>query len=139
METGITRLSALLLSSQVPGWPRLSEQHREGIIGARFGNMVISSPNAVKMVLPLYGHDRDLLLRNDFRFGIDDPIVHPQPYFSSTSNIPCMLAPSSDPATNYLFRPFQDSWWEPVPGLVGLGKFNPSVLRDFQKRSNAWV
>ncbi|KAK7025383.1 hypothetical protein VNI00_016019 [Paramarasmius palmivorus] len=52
----------------------------------------ITSPNDFHIPEPPVGSTRDLYRRADGRYGLDDPIQHPQPFNSRSPYLPCIPA-----------------------------------------------
>ncbi|KIY63866.1 hypothetical protein CYLTODRAFT_121314 [Cylindrobasidium torrendii FP15055 ss-10] len=127
------------ITAATPEWVGLPKGKSQGKIGARFGNMVMSTPNARHMKLPLYGHDITVLLRTDFKFGLPDPICGPQPYHAHNAHLACMIAPTMEYDFHHLFRPFLTQWWTPLPGNPNLGKLDTEIVLTLSRKGNAWA
>ncbi|KIY67101.1 hypothetical protein CYLTODRAFT_444276 [Cylindrobasidium torrendii FP15055 ss-10] len=127
------------ITEDPPFWPRLPKKWAHGLTGCFYGNLAVCSPNSERMFIPLVGHERRTLLRQDFRFGTDDPICHPQLYNKGMLFLACMRAPSLQDDINYLFRPFHNSWWIVCPGITELGRLDPTIRRELVRKSKAYV
>lgn len=127
------------ITSEPPFWPRLPKKWTHGLIGCIFGNLAVCSPNSNRMFIPVLGHERASLLREDFRFATDDPICQPQLYIRGMLYMACMRAPSLQADINYLFRPFQTIWWIPCPGVGNLGRLESLFRKELVKKSHDYL
>ncbi|KIY61075.1 hypothetical protein CYLTODRAFT_427696 [Cylindrobasidium torrendii FP15055 ss-10] len=70
------------ISNEVPQWVGMDPAYPLGRCGAQFDDLIVVSPNAGVVYLPMYGQNRTLRLREDYRWGVDDYMNIPQPYSS---------------------------------------------------------
>lgn len=127
------------ITAEPPFWPGLPKEYPHGLTGCFYGNLAVCSPNSERMVIPLLGHRRQTLLRDDFRFGTDDPICHPQVYTRGNLYLACIRAPSLQDDINYLHRPFSNSWWIPCPGTSELGRLETVFRIELIRKSKQYV
>ncbi|KIY61784.1 hypothetical protein CYLTODRAFT_459568 [Cylindrobasidium torrendii FP15055 ss-10] len=135
---GAQDLMADYISDEVPRWADMSSANMFGLVGARFGDVIVATPNAKVIYPPTYGSTRHLQLREDYRWGPDDYINLPQPYQSINNHIICCPAPTyifDD--TKHLFRAFQNSDWTPIPtsGIQGLGTIDRLLHRNLKTKT----
>ena len=63
----------------------------DGLRGAVVNDHIfITSPNCPLLFDPPLGVNREMWMRNDFRYGEDDPLSWPQPYCASRPHLPCL-------------------------------------------------
>jgi hypothetical protein len=67
----------------------------DGLVGAIIPEteIFITSPNCTFIPFPPLGDNRDIFLRSDARFGMDDPIQYPQPYNEYFCHLPAIPLP----------------------------------------------
>ncbi|KAK0435809.1 uncharacterized protein EV420DRAFT_1652949 [Desarmillaria tabescens] len=70
----------------------------DGLHGALVNdNIFITSPNCTGLYSPPLGVNREMWMREDFRYGVDDPLSWPQPYCRTRPHLACMrLCPRDD-------------------------------------------
>ncbi|KAK0183879.1 hypothetical protein F5146DRAFT_939459 [Armillaria mellea] len=69
----------------------LAIQGWDGLCGAVVNDHIfIMSPNCPLLFNPPLGVNREMWMRNDFRYGEDDPLSWPQPYCMSCPHLPCL-------------------------------------------------
>ncbi|KAK0478123.1 hypothetical protein IW261DRAFT_1565110 [Armillaria novae-zelandiae] len=63
----------------------------DGLCGAVVNeHMFITSPNCLLLFDPPLGVNREMWMRNDYRYGEDDPLSWPQPYCASRPYLSCL-------------------------------------------------
>lgn len=96
------------------------------------GYLFVTTPNQNVVYYPPLGSNRNVRLRNDFRFGDNDPLVWPQPYLGQFCHFGAILRkPQSDT------EPLAIMWWTPdrtsfIPMtaniITGVGRLEISKL-----------
>ena len=56
------------------------------------GHFIVTSPNAARICQPPLGGDRSIYLRTNLRYGEDDPLQWPQPFFENLPHYACIPA-----------------------------------------------
>lgn len=123
--------------SSPPQWQGADEQFPEGRIGARFGSLVVSTPNATVMYAPLYDTDVTLRMREGCHFGAHDPFVHPQPHHGPTRHLLCAPTPTTIGENAILFlqlRPRIDWQAKFGDGVAGLGRIDAEKVKELVER-----
>ncbi|KIY61166.1 hypothetical protein CYLTODRAFT_460090 [Cylindrobasidium torrendii FP15055 ss-10] len=127
-----------MFESSPPQWQGADEQYPEGRLGARFGPLVVSTPNATVMYAPLYDQDVALRMREGCHFGIHDPFSHPQPHHGPTRHLMCVPAPTDVGKNAILFFNIQAHVdWEPRYGdgaVTGLGRVRQELVDALVER-----
>lgn len=122
-----------------PNWLHLPEPFTDGLVGAKIGDLAISTPNAQVIYRPLLDHPASVRLNDDFRFGLHDPMVHPQPFHPSSAHLAVMTAPTQSGLDQLLFLPLFPTDWTPScqdQAITGLGTLNgdtPGMLIEHGK------
>lgn len=116
-------------SNSPPVWHGAADDYPEGNLGAQFGDLVVSTPNAEVMYAPLCDTPRSLILREGNHFGQDDAMVHPQLLEPKSSHLACMPTPSNLGENGILFlRLDRRQHWERTTSFNGLGQIKASVV-----------
>ncbi|KIY70443.1 hypothetical protein CYLTODRAFT_488114 [Cylindrobasidium torrendii FP15055 ss-10] len=127
------------ITTEIPRWRGLPPKHKEGLVGAIFGDMAVSTPNSKLMFQPMYGHDRVVQLRTDYGFGIDNPLRHPQAFWPKLRHLAAMPAPNTN-TESHLWRAFRPEWAEPASsGISGIYRLNADVLRDMKNKGTIFL
>ncbi|KIY61064.1 hypothetical protein CYLTODRAFT_447843 [Cylindrobasidium torrendii FP15055 ss-10] len=128
------------ITTEIPRWRGLPGRHKEGRVGAIFGNMAVSTPNSTLMFQPMYGHDRVVQLRTDYMFGIDDPLRHPQVFWPNLRRLASMLAPNTNSENSHLWRQFRPDWAERTSSSIdGIYRLKREVLLAMKTAGGAFV
>ncbi|KIY61790.1 hypothetical protein CYLTODRAFT_495045 [Cylindrobasidium torrendii FP15055 ss-10] len=129
--------------SSPPQWQGADERFPEGRLGARFGPLVVSTPNASVMYAPLYDQDITVRMRKGYHFGLHDPFSHPQPHHGPTRYLMCVPAPTKTGENAILFLGLRErKEWEPRYGdgaVTGLGSIIPELVDALVKRGTQLV
>jgi len=111
----------------------------DGLVGSVIANgkYIVTSPNIKSIPDPPLGGDRQLYLRENLRFGDDDPLQWPQPYVAKYAHLSFILR-SCGPC-----NPLAIMWWVPDRSshkadngmLFGIGKLCTMDLVDLKSPS----
>ncbi|TFK60528.1 hypothetical protein BDN72DRAFT_904875 [Pluteus cervinus] len=140
----------LLCNKPMAGYVYSAE---DGLVGALLddkGEMFITSPNYRQILAPPLGGDRKLYMRENFRYGPDDPVQWPQafvPYMAHLVALPIPPENESNPLhVMYWIPGHHDFTQESTSIFTGLGRLHSSkfkALNDLCQalldRSNACV
>ncbi|SJL14437.1 uncharacterized protein ARMOST_17894 [Armillaria ostoyae] len=71
----------------------------DGVCGALVNDHIyVTSPNCPLLFDPPLGVNREMWMRNDFRYGQDDPMSWPQPYCASRPHLSCLRLCEKNPS-----------------------------------------
>lgn len=129
------------LSTTATRWPECHSVFSavDGLVGTvlRDGRSFITSPNYSIIYEPPLGGDRNVYLRDNYRFGPDDPLQWPQPFIPSFSHIITIRLPvrkSTDPLCIMWWIPQYSDFVPDWSGLiVGLGRLDYVWLSHLKK------
>ncbi|PPQ71579.1 hypothetical protein CVT24_006434 [Panaeolus cyanescens] len=123
----------------------------DGRVGALIGNYIYTTPNETFIPLPLYG-DREVYVRQDYRYGPDDHTLWPQiytPLAPHLAAIPRKPVDPKHPLTPLWLNPKPSDFIPTSPGETSpssLGKINPDFIAKIRPvstllntRYNAYV
>ncbi|KAF9044195.1 hypothetical protein BJ165DRAFT_1528756 [Panaeolus papilionaceus] len=109
----------------------------DGKVGAIIGKFVYTTPNESFIPHPLLGY-RHIRVREDYRYGPDDPTLWPQPYSEQHPHLGAIPRRPEDPN-----EPLSVMWYDPVDAdfvpvnngsiLDGLGRLNPVFVETRMK------
>lgn len=111
----------------------------DGQVGAVIenGEMFVVSPNMDIIYAPPLGKNRVMCMRDDFRFGDDDPWQWPQPYSISLCHfaaIPRRPLDERDPNSIMWWTPTRESFVAATTSLItGVGSLDQEHLNLFRK------
>ncbi|TFK61924.1 hypothetical protein BDN72DRAFT_903683 [Pluteus cervinus] len=116
----------------------------DGQCGAVFeeGHYFITSPNFHIIYEPPIGSERKVYLRENYRYGPDDPLQWPQPFVPYHAHLSAIRLPVRD--TN---DPMWVMWWNPEPAhfvgedalISGLGRIDPDMFRLIKTSSDGLI
>ncbi|KAK0452207.1 uncharacterized protein EV420DRAFT_1482295 [Desarmillaria tabescens] len=136
----IRRNPALLTKLAAPNEP---VRAWDGLSGALVNDHIyVTSPNCTLLYEPPLGVNREMWMRNDFRYGDDDPMSWPQPYCGARPHLPCVRLCERDACdpdlplfTLPLFKDFEELDRSSL--IRGPGLWAAKPRRLFQERCRA--
>ncbi|TFK59653.1 hypothetical protein BDN72DRAFT_725271, partial [Pluteus cervinus] len=114
----------------------------DGLVGAVIsnGDDFVTSPNARIIPYPPLGGNRDVYIRENLRYGDDDPLQWPQPVIPGYEYLCAIPLPPLDPTENNAimwWMPQQDDFDEGGVGLSGVGRFRQYSLQRLRDVSSS--
>ncbi|KAK1233634.1 hypothetical protein PQX77_003204, partial [Marasmius sp. AFHP31] len=109
----------------------------DGQVGAwvENGKFFVTSPNTNDIYQPLFG-SRDVFLRQDYRFGAEDPLLYPQPFISDRCHWAAIPRQPSNPQNS------RAKWWVSPPpeafvqesdsAVKGLGRWTKDFVSQYE-------
>lgn len=123
-------------SSTPPAWDGAADPYPEGNLGARFGNLVVSTPNANVMYAPLCDAPVSIIFREGAHFGVQDYMMHPQIYSLDFLQAACLPTPTHIGENAILFyRLKRSDDWEIVSSFEGLGRIKAYTVGRLTARA----
>ncbi|TFK59806.1 hypothetical protein BDN72DRAFT_905525 [Pluteus cervinus] len=114
----------------------------DGLVGAVIsnGDSFVTSPNARIIPYPPLGGNRDVYIRENLRYGDDDPLQWPQPVIPGYKYLCAIPLPPLDPTADTAIM-----WWMPQKddfdqggvGLSGVGRFRQYSLQRLRDVSSS--
>lgn len=107
----------------------------DGRVAAVIGNWLYTTPHEEYIPIPSSG-EREVRLREDYRFGPDDPTCWPQPYSERFPHLGFIARPPDDPNDPLHFlrwNPIQSDFVASTNGLAaGMGRLAPEHVETFK-------
>ncbi|KAF9034017.1 hypothetical protein BJ165DRAFT_1410043 [Panaeolus papilionaceus] len=112
--------------------PNVALSPYDGKVGAMIGDYIYTTPNQSFIPLPLYG-DRKVLVRQNYRYGVDDHTQWPQPYSKLVPHlavIPQKPTDPNDPLAPLWYNPQESHFVQLSPGTIAsaIGILDPIFL-----------
>ncbi|KAK1234363.1 hypothetical protein PQX77_002437 [Marasmius sp. AFHP31] len=110
----------------------------DGKVGAWIedGKYFVTSPNSTELYQPLFG-SREIYMRQNYRFGAEDPIQYPQPFIPDRCHWAAIPRRPSSSAHS------RARWWDSLPpeafvhepdsAIKGIGRWSQTYITPYQE------
>ncbi|KAF9034603.1 hypothetical protein BJ165DRAFT_1534040 [Panaeolus papilionaceus] len=108
-----------------------------GKVGAVIGDCIYTTPNEFFIPLPAHGNDCEVLVCQDYQYGVDDHTLWPQPYSNLVPHlaiIPRKPTDPNDPLAPLWHDPQDSHFLHASQGTIasGIGTLDPAFLAPLE-------